>query len=307
MRAGSPRLRRALLPTHVIHRSALPTFVGDFRQSRAALDYEWHTHYTPARQHVQDEIIREFLASGCSSDAPWLCLTAGAMAAGKTRVVRWLHSEGLFPLHKFCIVEADRIKSRLPEMSHFIQRDRSLAGSLCHRESGYIAELVEREAFLRSKHVLVDGSLRDADWYERGITRLRRDYPHYRVAILLVIASPDCIYARAERRAAVTGREVPRAVLDDAILRVPASFVRLAPLADFSAVIQNDQDHEPPVPAPPATSWNPLRACFANVGCVDESPEHEAELMRRMVHVLDVLPSHTDGTSCSGGDGTYWT
>ncbi len=197
-------LLRKLLPTHEIHRSKTSTFVGEFRQSRALLDYQWHTHYTHERQHAQDKIINEFLDGGCSSAAPWLCFTAGAMASGKSRVVRFLYNEGLFPLHKFCIVEADWIKSMMPEMADFINTDRSLAGSLCHRESGYISEILEREAVLRNKNVLVDGSLRDADWYASGFARLRREFPHYRIAILMVIASPECIYARAGEQTRVS-------------------------------------------------------------------------------------------------------
>lgn len=168
------------------------------------------------------------------------------MGAGKSRTVRWLHSEGHFPLHRFVIVEADLIKSELPEMKDYLRENRRLAGTLLHRESCFIAEILEREALARRMNVLVDSSLRDAQWYEGVFRRLRATRPHYRIAILMVTATQETVFARVERRAAVTGRDVPREVLHDAISRVPQSFARLSPLVDYAAVIENDIDGSPP-------------------------------------------------------------
>ena len=81
---------------------------------------------------------------------------------------------------------------------------------------------------------------------------MRAEHPAFRVAILLVTASPATIYERADKRARVTGREVPRRLLDDALARVPAAFALLAPLADYAAVIDNEDDRAPQL-LPPAT------------------------------------------------------
>lgn len=247
MLRSTPRLASvSLVPTHILHRAPSAVYSGPHASSRAALDYTWHTHYTPARQAVQDGIISAFLDGGCVSERPWLCLTAGAMGAGKSRTVRWLHAEGIFPLHRFVVVEADRVKSLLPEMPAYVRENRRLAGTLLHRESCFIAEILEREAIARSKNVLVDSSLRDAHWYDLIFRGLRAARPHYRIAILMVTAPAETVYARVARRAAVTGRDVPREVLNDAMARVPRSFARLAPLADYAAVIRNDVDDESP-------------------------------------------------------------
>jgi len=166
--------------------------------------------------------------------------------------MRWLHRVGAFPLDRFVVVDADVIRDRLPETPSLVAANRSTAGSLTQAEAGFIAELLEREALAAGRNTLVDGSLRDAGWYAGVIRRVRAEHAAYRVAILLVTAAPDTIYKRAARRARVTGREVPRALLDDALRRVPASFAALAPLADYAAVIANEGDTAP-VLLPPAT------------------------------------------------------
>lgn len=297
-----PRLLPAtLVPTHILHRAAGAVFTGPHARSRAALDYTWHTHYTPARQAVQDGIISAFLEGGCVSERPWLCLTAGAMGAGKSRTVRWLHSEGIFPLHRFVVVEADRVKSMLPEMPAYVRENRRLAGTLLHRESCFIAEILEREALARGKNVLVDSSLRDAHWYDGVFRGLRATSPRYRIAILMVTAPPETVYARVARRAAVTGRDVPHEVLNDAMARVPRSFARLAPLADYSAIIKNDVDGEAPeliseeAHAAGATPWIGLKERFADCSaCVP--PVDEAALEATLQALLDRSHAPTERT-----------
>lgn len=147
---------------------------------------------------------------------------------------------GAFPLNAFVWVDPDRIKSALPDTAGFVAHNRAAAGTLTHAESVLIAELVEREALSRNKCVLVDGSLRNEGWYRGKFARARVEWPAYRIAIILVTASRDAVYARAARRALTTGRVVPQEVLDDALLRVPASFAALQPLADYTCVLAND-------------------------------------------------------------------
>lgn len=150
-------------------------------------------------------------------------------------------------------IDPDKIKGLLPDMPAYIKHNREMAGSLTHKESGFIAEIIERQAMEQSKPILVDGSLRNSDWYARAFGRFRAEFPQYRIAILLVQAPAATIYERARRRGAVTGREVPCAVLDDAIANVPSSFAALRPLVDFSAVISNNDDKGDPMFEPPAT------------------------------------------------------
>jgi len=189
-------------------------------------------------------------------EKPWLVYTAGPMGAGKSHTIRYLHKINAFPLDRFVWVDPDKIKSVLPDMPLYIHYNKKQAGVLTHRESGFIAEIIELEAMKQNKCVLVDGSLRNRDWYARWFGRIRAEFPHYRIAILLITATPERVYERAARRALVTAREIPKEVLDEAITQVPISFNALAPLADYSATLINDHDTEPPILQLPETIEN---------------------------------------------------
>ena len=122
-----------------------------------------------------------------------------------------------------------------------------------HAESGYLSDIVAREALTSRAHLIVDGTLRDAEYYAAHIAATRAEFPAYRVAILHVIAPRALVLARAARRAATTGRFIPTETLDDAMARCPRSFQQLAPLADFAAEIANDSDGALPRILPPIT------------------------------------------------------
>lgn len=61
-----------------------------------------------------------------------------------------------------------------------------------------------------------------------------------------LLLSPERVYERVARRALQTGRDIPRALLDDTMQQVSRSVEVLGPLADFCATIQNDVDGAAP-------------------------------------------------------------
>ncbi len=286
-------------PTDVLYSSPLGTeriFTGPYASTRAGLDYSYHANYLPERQAIQDAIISRFLSGGARistssvsssadvtsekedaqvsssseapitqrSEGPWLVYTAGAMGAGKSHTLRYLSRENLFPLDRFIVVDPDMIKSIMPDTPHYIRHNRAMAGTLTHKESGFIAEIIIIEAMRQNKCLVVDGSLRDRNWYASWFGRVRSEFPQYRIAILMITASRERIYARAERRAAVTAREVTKSTIDDAIEQVPISFAALAPLVDFSAVISNEDDKQEPKLQPPLT-WSGFKSKWDSV------------------------------------------
>ena len=222
--------------------------MSQFAATRALLDYAYHPRFPPARVTLQDALVRAALATGRPpplTSTPWAVFTSGPMGAGKSYTMRWLSENAAFPLSRFIIVDPDRIKSCLPEAGSLTAANPATAASLLHRESGLIAELMEREALAAGRDVLVDGTLRDAEWYSARFQAIRAAGTH-RIGVLLITAPKDVIYARAARRARLTGREVPQAVLDQAIEGVPPAFDVLSRLADYAAVIHNDVDGAAP-------------------------------------------------------------
>merc|ERR1712048_337035 len=167
------------------------------------------------------------------------------------------------------------------------------AGSMTHRESGYIAEVAQEAALQMQKHTWVDGSLRDADWYAQVFDGLRKAHPEYRIAIIHVSAAWDVVRERAASRARNTGRVVPEEQLWDSFIRVPKAVQRLTELADFVAHVSNDSSiellstsignvcyHDP--------SWLEVKTRFADLKVLKHLPFYSEAILR----VVEQLIKH---------------
>jgi predicted kinase len=224
-------------------------FYGPFSHIRATLDYSYHEHYTKKRQSLQDSIISDMLNSAIIRDKdgnvcttptePWLVFTAGAMGAGKSYTMNKLVEEGRFPLLAFVLVDPDEIRRHLPEFHIYVDENPELAGELTRKESGFIAEILTLAGLQAGKNVLVDGSLRDSEWYKSYFERLLEEFPNLRQAIVHVTAPREAVFQRAAARAMTTGRVVPREVLERALDQVPRSVKVLGPLVDYFCEINN--------------------------------------------------------------------
>jgi predicted kinase len=228
-----------------------------YAQIRASLDYEYHSHYNPSRQKVQDAIIDHLLnrttiqcsATGRSCSKPhdgnnFIVFTAGVFGAGKTHTVRLLSERGRFPLAGFVSVDPDEIRRHLPEFRYYVKNDAEKAGEMTRKESGLISEVLAGAALIEGRNVLVDGSLRDHEWYALHFDDLRQMHPNIRIAILHVTAPRSAIYENVVARSRVTGRVVPRDKLEIALKTVPQSVKRLGPLADFFCELWNSPEEE---------------------------------------------------------------
>ena len=214
-------------------------FTPPFAQIRAGLDHAYHCHYTLSRQREQDELIQHVVSVGEPQEKPWVVFTAGAMGAGKSRTMAWLSESGIFPLSQVAQIDPDLFKAALPEWGGYVGRDALSAGRHTRLESGMLCEVAQEVAMRDSKHVWVDGSLRDGQWYVQVFERLRALHPHYQIAILHIVAAEDVVHERAQLRGQATGRFVPEAEIRDSLRRVPLAVERLRPHCRFVAVIDN--------------------------------------------------------------------
>lgn len=205
-----PRLRRefsVLISSEENNRSDDMDFHGKYSHLRKTLDYTFHVNYTLERQHLQDAIISDMLDEaiilgvdgniGTVPTKPWIIFTAGAMGAGKSHTMKALVEKGCFPLRAFVSVDPDEIRRLLPEFHIYIDENPELAGELTHKEAGYIAEILTLAALQAGKNVLLDGSLRDSDWYKIYFQRLRKEFPSVRQAIIHVNAPREAVFQRA--------------------------------------------------------------------------------------------------------------
>ena len=216
-------------------------FYGEFAGLRERVDYSHHNNYIMKRQIFQDTIINEFLNSvGTKSTQPWMVFTAGAMGVGKGYTMGKLLEKGHFPLHTFIHVDPDEIRNRLPEFQCYVKENPEFAGQMTQKEAGFIADIISMAGLQAGKNVLVDGTLRDAEWYQLHLKQLRNDFPALRLSILYVTAPRDEVFERVQQRALVTGRLVPKQTLLEALEAVPKSVQILAPYVDYYAELKNE-------------------------------------------------------------------
>ena len=228
-------------------------FYGEFQEIRGGLDRSYHGNYSQERQELHDKIVHKMLDGvtvvmdnqngSCKTPTePWIVFTAGVMGAGKSHTMKELSTKGLFPLEAYVVVDPDEIRSHFPEYHLYAQSNPERAGELTNREAGYVTEIVTAAALRRGHNVLVDGSLRDYEWYKQFFVGLRKDYVALRIAILHITAPREVVFERAEKRARTTGRVVPIESLEKSLKQVPISVKKLAPLADFFCELDNSYD-----------------------------------------------------------------
>jgi hypothetical protein len=224
-------------------------FYGRFAAERKNMDYTYHVNYIKSRQIKQDEIIESYLKNAYITDRngdiclqstqPWIVFTAGAMGSGKSHTLRYLSQQNLFPLKSFVWVDPDDIRHKFPEFNSYVETHPEMAGELTRSEAGYLSELLTTAALKQGRNVLVDGSLRDSDWYKLYFEELRELYPNLRIGILYVTAPRAEVFKRAETRSKITGRVVPKETIELALRQVPTSVRVLQPLSDFFCELHN--------------------------------------------------------------------
>jgi hypothetical protein len=194
-------------------------------------------------QSLREEIVAELEASGQSDPKPLLIFTAGPMGAGKSFLLDELAAGGYYQKEKFARVDPDQIKPKIPEYQIFLLMSPEEAATVVHQESGQIAdELLEKE-LQSSRNVIVDGSLRNADWYQGQFRRIRKQYPQYSILILYVKANEATIRERIVKRAQdpKDGRHTPESLALQSIEEVEGSIHLLRDLADLTLTVDNDQ------------------------------------------------------------------
>jgi dephospho-CoA kinase len=288
------------LSTEENYESSHETFHGKFQSIRSSLDYSYHSNYTPQRQLLQDTIISILLSKSneniidsdgvsCTSPKnPWIVFTAGAMGSGKSYTIKQLHKYDRFPLDTFITVDPDEIRRLLPEFECYLSHNPEMAGEHTRKEAGFLAEMLTQIALKNGKNVLVDGSLKDAEWYHDYFHLLRNEYGEngLRIGILHVTAPREAVFERARVRSKITRRIVPQHRLEETLDKVPHSVNRLAPLVDFHAELHNGQNSEDIELVSSDLTWSKFRQVW-NQSCQKEIDNSERKKQQHERRELD--------------------
>lgn len=230
-----------------------------YSRERGTLDYSYHKRYTIQRQQVQDRIAHHYrnqyrVKADHKPILPWLLFTAGAMGCGKGYVKKWLARNGYLPLDMFVQVDMDDIRARLPEWPEYLQNGQATAGERTQKEAGMIAELVTHNALRRRRNILLDGSLRNKEYYSQYLDSVLKNYPGVRVGIIHVVVQDEAVVQRRVlKRAEEEGRKVPPSIVTNSFNQVPKSVAYFGEnYCDFCCRITNEENAEPELTPEPA-------------------------------------------------------
>jgi hypothetical protein len=146
-------------------------FFFPINSSLIAIDFSYHSHYSPSRQQLHNSIIHRYLGAWAFpkvSNPSWIVFTAGAMGSGsgippslscssftgKSFTLSWLSENRFFPLENFLVLDFDIVREFLPESQ--LTHNTSLFTSLSiQKEVGYLVEVRRPHRF----HLIIRSSL----------------------------------------------------------------------------------------------------------------------------------------------------
>ena len=156
-------------------------------------------------------------------------------------LIGWMSATGILQLERVSKIDPDAFKLRMPEWQVYQSNNKSdVAGSMTHAESSYVAEIAQHVAMNNNMDVWIDGSLRNWEWYEMELQRLREKHPQYRIAIIVISAPDEMIDDNIKRRAAETGRDIPEELRQaSSIKEIGGGIVNLVHMVDLVASVHN--------------------------------------------------------------------
>jgi predicted ABC-type ATPase len=205
---------------------------------RNGLDYSFHKTYSKERQSVQNDIILKEIDQKKSSAKKNILLTAGAMGAGKTHTIKRLLGQCYYD---YVVADVDKIKYFLPEMKQLLKTDPKNAGLILHSEACTIHELMFKIAINNGLNVIIDGSLRNGEFFLPLVKEWKLNTP-YEIIIVHVIATLATCIRRAKKRERITGRIIPEKSIRKSLAESPISVQMLTPYVDHVITIHNDID-----------------------------------------------------------------
>jgi hypothetical protein len=132
------------------------------------------------------------------------------MGVGKGYV---LGASGLLDMSSFVKADPDAFKQEMPEFKCLVKiankKANEGAASFVHKESGYIAELVQYRALSANRNLLIDGSLRDFKYHSDLFKKFDKNFPKFQIGIIHILADEKTRAERAGQRALSDKRVLP--------------------------------------------------------------------------------------------------
>lgn len=154
----------------------------------------------------------------------------GGSASGKSSIsnmlVQTFHDEG----ESVALIDPDKIKGMLPEYKQLTKNNPEQAAPILHDESSDISEKLYQAALKNKVNIIFDGTMKNADKYERLIQAAKAE--NYNISLVFADVPLQEAIRRAEIRFEIEQRRVPLEIIEQSHKGVPNSFYRLKDKAD---------------------------------------------------------------------------
>lgn len=219
-------------------------FIAELRRN-PILDWEYLKALTPGELADADAILKSFEGRGEAAEQPWLVLTAGAMASGKTTVLNHFKTLGRLNTNKFLIIDPDDAKKALMAKYRSSVPDGTKSPSDFHLLSIYISDMTLVWAMKQNIPCVYVTSLRHLPSAQNLIRTVRRDFPSFKLELLHVRSPLASLDQRNRLRAQTETRLVPHDLLMAASTQVRETVRHVRASVDSFIRVVNDDDRSP--------------------------------------------------------------
>jgi len=123
-------------------------------------------------------------------------------------------------------------------------------------------EILVLASLQKGKHVVLDCSLHNADWYADFFDTVKTAYPDVKIALFLITAPRDLILARGSKVAVHTNRVIPAYKIDEILEQIPKSVQQLKARNYFSYDCEFDNSTEELILV--GDDWHSFHQTFAS-------------------------------------------
>lgn len=194
--------------------------------------------FTPQRQALHDKIVAEIRGNVPASNDKSYFMMGGGPASGKSSII----AAGLVTLPQAVHVDADAIKTRLPEYQALVAEKDQRAAGFAHEESSHLGKSIVKQSLAAGQNVLLDGTGNSS--YEALSDKVKQARASgYKVNAEYTTCSTDEAIRRNVERAKKTGRLPPESMLRAVHQGVSAVLPRAAQEGLFDSVRLWDTEH----------------------------------------------------------------
>ncbi|MCM2282639.1 MAG: zeta toxin family protein [Bdellovibrionaceae bacterium] len=208
------------------------------------IDHDYHGHYSRNRTAFHEQLVEEHLLPVRPSQTqPEAIFTMGPFGAGKNTVLQHLVSLGALDRQTHVFIDIDAVRERIPEFQAFNEENRQTTATRTQKEAGYIAELIFWRAILSGRSVVFNSSLKNTEFAQTLLAKIRRKAPTYRdrLSLLFIRADLPIVLARVHDRNRVDPRTTSDEAAIDSYYRTESGFESLAAFFDSVAVVDTSR------------------------------------------------------------------